>query len=310
MGKILLFYKYVTIEYPKRTLKWQQKLCADLKLTGRILLGHEGINGTVGGSDEHIAHYKNAMRKDPLFADIDFKESEGGAECFPKMRIAVRDEIVSIGIPADQLTPKQGGAHLNPDEAHALIQSNPDNLVILDARNKVEWQVGAFTNAVKPDIDNFRDLPAYIDSNLEQFKDKQVLMYCTGGVRCERASAYLNTKGVAAQVYQIEGGIQRYTDAYPDGYFRGKNYVFDGRVTVKINDDILGSCALCDTSCDDFINCRNVLCNKHMISCADCTITFKNSCSAACLELLENNQVATRPEFVKVSLEKKHNPCG
>jgi predicted sulfurtransferase len=297
MGKILLYYKYVRIEYPKRTLKWQQNLCTNLGLTGRILIGHEGINATVGGSDESIEYYKNAMRKDPLFADIDFKESTGGSECFPRMRIAIRDEIVSLGIPATDLTPEDAGTHLKPHEVHELMTAKPDDLVILDARNKLEWQVGAFTDAIKPEIDTFRELPAYIDEHADLFKDKQVVMYCTGGIRCERASAYLNKKGIAKKVYQIEGGIHRYTEQYPDGFFRGSNYVFDDRVTVKINDDMVGSCELCKTPCDRFTNCLNVQCNKHFIACQDCVTRKKNSCSDACMNLLEEKKVVSRSKF-------------
>jgi predicted sulfurtransferase len=305
MGKILLYYKYIQIECPKRTYKWQKNLCTNLNLTGRILIGHEGINGTVGGTDAEIEYYKNAMRKDPLFADVDFKESEGGAHCFPRMRIAIRDEIVSLGIPADKLTPKNGGMHLKPHEVHELIARKPDDLVIFDARNNFEWKVGTFVDAVKPDIGNFRELPQFIDDNLETFKDKQVLMYCTGGVRCERASAYLQEKNVASKIYQVEGGIHTYAQEYPDGYFRGKNYVFDGRVTVKINDDVLSTCELCAASCDTYVNCLNALCNKHFIACEPCVTLKKNCCSDACMQLLEEKKVTARPPF-KNAWDKTH----
>lgn len=305
MGKILLYYKYMPIECPKRTYKWQKNLCTNLGLTGRILLGHEGINGTVGGSDDAIEYYKRAMRKDPLFADIDFKESEGGAEYFPRMRIAIRDEIVSIGIPADKLTPANGGAHLKPHEVHELIQSKPDDLIILDARNTYESRIGAFEGAIKPDITNFRDFPEYIDKNLDTFKDKQVLMYCTGGVRCERATAYLQEKNVSKKIYQVEGGIQKYTDQYPDGYFRGKNYVFDARIAVKINDDILSSCDMCGKACNDYNNCLNALCNNHFIACPSCVDSKKSACSDICMILLEEKKVAARPKFRCANNQKK-----
>lgn len=299
MGKILLYYKYVHIECPKRTFKWQKNLCTNLNLTGRVLLGHEGINGTVGGTDEEIEYYKNAMRKDPLFADIDFKESEGGAHCFPRMRIAIRDEIVSLGIPADKLTPEMGGAHLKPHEVHELLTNKPEDLVILDTRNDFEWKVGAFKDAIKPNISNFREFPEFIDANLDSFKDKQVLMYCTGGVRCERATAYLNEKNVSKKIYQIEGGIHRYVEQFPDGFFRGKNYVFDGRVTVRVNDDVLSNCELCSTSCDTYANCLNALCNNHFIACDPCVTLKKNCCSDECIQLIEEKKVATRPHFKK-----------
>lgn len=294
MGKILLFYKYVAIEYPKRILKWQQKICADLGLKGRILLGHEGINGTVGGSVEHIERYKSLMHQHELFSDVDFKESVGTAEDFPRMQITVKNEIVAIGIDPDKLTPKNGGIHLDPAQTHALIQENPEDLVILDARNNFESEVGAFTNAIKPDIKTFREFPEYIDQHSEQFANKRVLMYCTGGIRCERASTYVKEKTGAKEVYQMDGGIHKYVEEYPDGFFRGKNYVFDRRIALRINADVLGHCSLCNAASDDFTNCINSECNNHYICCIACLEAYNNTCSDICKELVASNKVKIR----------------
>jgi len=304
VGKILLYYKYVAIEHPKQTIKWQKKICQDLELTGRVLIAHEGINGTLGGSTKNTQLYIEIMQKHPLFADIDFKESNGSAACFPKLQVKVRDEVVSLGIPTNQLTHTDGGKHLKPSETHALIKQNPDDLVILDARNNFEWKIGKFKNTITPDIDHFRDFPQYIDEHLDQFKNKQVLMYCTGGIRCERASTYLKQKDVAKQIYQMEGGIHRYTEQYPDGFFRGKNYVFDGRVAIKINDDILGTCKICHTECDDYTNCINALCNKHFICCANCLKKMQNTCNKKCLSLVAQDKVHVRPKFKVVNEHK------
>lgn len=305
MNKIILFYKYVTITYPKQILKWQQQICHELSLTGRILISHEGINGTLGGSQENIDQYIAHMSSHELFDNIDFKKSDGGPECFPRLSIKVRDEAVALGIPYDKLTPRNGGKHLTPEQTHELITKNPDDLIIFDARNNYEWAIGKFENAITPDIKNFRDLPQYIDENLDTFKDKQVLMYCTGGIRCERATAYLNEKNIAKTVYQIEGGIVRYTEQYPHGYFRGKNYVFDGRISVKINDDILGSCALCKQACDDYHNCLNAQCNKHFIGCSRCINAFDKTCSQQCQALIRDNKVHARPEFNKYNASQE-----
>lgn len=301
MGKIVLFYKYVEIEDPHAIKRWQQELCSELQLTGRILLGTEGINGTAGGTDENIARYIETMKQHEFFHDVDFKLSEGGSEYFPKMRIAIRKEIVTLGVEPEKLTPQDGGKHLKPSEVHELLSNKPDDLVILDARNEFEARVGKFTDAIVPNIDHFREFPEYIDSNIDTFKDKQVLMYCTGGIRCERATAYLNKKGVAKNIYQIEGGIHRYAEQFPDGHFRGKNYVFDGRIAVRINDDVIGSCHLCKTACDDFTNCINVLCNLQHISCADCIQKYDNCCSTECQSKVRSNEVAVRskPAHVK-----------
>ncbi len=297
MGKILLFYKYISIQYPKRILKWQQKVCLDLKLHGRILIGSEGINGTVGGQDWAIERYQAIMKEQDLFGDIDFKVSEGDASYFPRMEIKVRDEICKLGISAEKLTVKDGGTHLTPKQVHELLSDKPEDLVILDARNNFESRIGTFTGSITPDISNFRDLPTFIDEHPELFKNKQVLMHCTGGVRCERATAYLKNKKIAKEVFQVEGGIVRYTEQYPDGFFRGKNYVFDRRVAVKVNDDILSACDVCVKPSNSYTNCINMQCNAHYISCDACIKKTSNTCSEQCASLAAQGKVKIRVPF-------------
>lgn len=301
MGTILLYYKYVDIEHPESIKKWQLQLCKELGLTGRILLAHEGINGTVAGENEATEKYIQAMNEHPLFGGMDFKKSPGGAEVFPKLKVFVKNEIVHLGVDPKKVTVKDGGQHLTPEEVHELLSNKPDDLVVLDTRNNYESAVGGFTGQIAADIDHFRELPKYIDENLDTFKDKQVLMQCTGGVRCERATAYLAQKDVAKKIYQIEGGIVRYTEKYPDGHFRGKNYVFDKRITVKINDDILGSCYLCKKSCDDYYNCLNALCNKHYISCKSCFTEYQNCCSTTCKTKIADGTTKKRKPLEKVT---------
>jgi len=299
VGKILLFYKYVDIKYPKQIEKWQRQLANDLGLTGRVILATEGINATLGGTDENTERYKAIMSDHPLFGGIDFKESEGGSDNFPRLRIVIKNEIVNLGIQPEDLKAQDGGKHLTPAQAHAMLTNRPQDLVVLDGRNAYESRIGEFTDSIKPPIKNFRDFPAYIDNNAELFKDKQVLMHCTGGIRCERASAYLKQKGIAKEVYQIEGGIQRYTEQFPDGYFRGKNYVFDNRVAVKINDDILGTCDICEQPYDEYTNCMNAACNKHFIGCPACVKRLNDCCSIVCHELVARKEVAVRPRFAR-----------
>lgn len=295
MSKIILFYKYVNLESPKRVFKWQKKICEELGLKGRVLLATEGINATLGGSIENIERYKEIMNASPEFAGIDYKESEGGPEFFPRMQVVVKTQILNFNASPETVDLKNTGIHLSPTEVHELLTNKPENLVILDGRNYFEARIGKFTDAITPDIPHFRDFPKYIDEHADEFKDKQVLMYCTGGIRCERASAYLKSKGVTQEVYQIQGGIHRYIEQYPDGFFRGKNYVFDSRVAVKVNDDVLGMCDVCNVACDDFTNCLNASCNKHFIGCADCITRLGNTCSLTCQELLATNQVKQRP---------------
>lgn len=300
--RILLFYKYVQINDPEAVRTWQLELCKKLGLKGRIIIAHEGINATVEGDVEATKEYELAHNAHPLFGNIDFKDSivNGSYDYFPRLKISVKPEIVHIGLP-DQAKLENTGVHLKPNEVHELLNQQPDDLVVLDGRNYYEARVGAFRNAITPKIEYFREFKEYIDSNLDTFKDKQVLMYCTGGIRCERASAYLQEKGVAKTVYQIEGGIHRYVEQYPDGHFRGKNYVFDARVAVPVTNDILTQCDLCGVSCDSFENCRNAQCNNQFIACEECQKSYNNACSSSCKELLEKHLVQPRPERIHVN---------
>lgn len=302
--KILLYYKYIHIANPQEIRDWQHELCTTLNLEGRIILAHEGINGTVAGLESDTQAYIAAMNEHPLFGNIDFKQTIVPAQhsYFDRLRVVVKSEIVNLGISPEQLKAENSATHLTPTQAHELLENRPEDLVILDGRNYFEARVGKFQGAITPEINTFRDFPEYIEKNLEQFKDKQVLMYCTGGIRCERASALLKEKGVAKNVFQIEGGIHRYVEQFPEGFFRGKNYVFDARITDKINDDIIGSCDLCCAPCDDYTNCCNALCNKHFIGCKDCIQTHGNACSSQCHQLVQEKKVHQRPHRTRIQI--------
>lgn len=302
MGKIILFYKYVAITYPEQVRKWQHRLCTSLKLTGRVIIAHEGINGTLGGAADALESYTQEMLNHTFFHGIDFKESQGGTDYFPRLRIVVKDEITHLGLDPQTIRAQDGGEHLTPEKTHELLKNPPHNLIILDTRNEYESRIGAFTNAIKPNTQYFREFPGYIDEHLDAFKDKEVLMYCTGGIRCERASAYLKSKNVAKKVYQIQGGIHRYTEQFPDGFFRGKNYVFDGRIAVKVNDDILTTCEHCSQPHDEFTNCINASCNKQFIACENCIQKINNTCSSTCYTLVETQQVPIRTKPKKVAV--------
>ncbi len=295
MGKITLFYKYVNLSDPQAVMMWQRALCEKLELTGRILIGTEGINGTVGGSERSIRCYVREMKQYAPFKNIDFKFSLCQNQPFEHLTVKVRKEIVALGIDPEQLTPEQGGKHLSPKQVHELLQSKPDDLIVLDTRNECEIAIGKFEGAIDPKIQHFRDFPKYIEDNLAQFKDKQVLMYCTGGIRCERATSVLQVKNGAKAVYQIKGGIHSYAENYPNGFFRGKNYVFDNRIAMKVNDDILGQCLSCAKPYDEYTNCLNALCNLHYINCPDCLQKLGNTCSPKCQELVANKQTIIRP---------------
>ncbi len=304
MGKILLFYKYVNVEQPEATQAWFKELCGNLGLTGRIILAHEGINGTVGGSDESAAQFIEAMNAHPLFFGMDIKDAPGDEKYFPRMRIVVKNEIVHLGIDPKELTVENTGTHLTPAQAHELLNSKPENLVIIDTRNNYEARVGTIPGSMIPDKRYFREFPEYIDEHLDELKDKQVLMFCSGGIRCERASAYVKEKGVSQEVYQIEGGIHRYIEQFPDGHFKGTYYVFDGRIGVKVSDDILTNCDICSIPCDFYVNCMNGRCNKQFIACPECIEKHQECCSTTCKELVETEAVPVRKKPV-IAVEER-----
>ena len=296
METIILFYKYTHLENPQAIKEWQLVLCNELGLTGRIVLAHEGINGTLAGHCEAIEEYCARMEAHASFGGIDFKTSPGTKSDFPRLQIKVKEEIVKMGVDPKKITARTGGKHLSPAQANKLIQDAPQELVILDARNNYESRIGAFKGALTPDIKHFRDFPHYVDTNQEQFKDKIVLMYCTGGIRCERASAYVKEVTSAQEVYQIEGGIHRYVEQFPQGFFKGKNYVFDARIASPVSEDILSTCDLCTTSCDTYANCINALCNKHFIVCSSCKDQYKNACSTRCKDGVLSGSLPRRPQ--------------
>ncbi|MFZ5954714.1 MAG: rhodanese-related sulfurtransferase [Candidatus Dependentiae bacterium] len=304
MYKILLFYKYIDLDKPHYFADWQRELCTRLNLKGRIILAEEGINGTVGGHPEQIEEYKRIMLAHELFCDVDFKEAMSQGDPFPRLRIVVKNEIVHLGLDPKVITAANAGKYLTPEEAHALVDQKPEDLIIIDCRNKAETDVGTFVGSIRPNTNYFREFPEYVDNNLDLLKDKQVLMYCTGGVRCERASAYIKSKNIAKEVYHIKGGIDRYVEKFPDGHFRGKNYVFDGRITVRVNNDILGSCYLCNKPYDEYENCMNASCNKHFIACPDCVKQYESTCSTTCKELVFQKKVPIRP----VRMKTEHIP--
>lgn len=300
MEKILLYYKYVTLEDPVSIANWQRSLGEQFGLMGRVLIAPEGINGTVSGPNAAIESYQQETTDHPLFADLIFKKESCPPHCFPRLQVTVKKNIVQFGT---SISPNHAGIHISPAQAHLLMQEQPDDLLIFDARNAFESRIGAFEHAVKPPIEFFRDLPTYIDTHEEIFKNKRVLMYCTGGIRCELASAYLAQKNIAKEVMQLEDGIIAYAHQFPDGgFFHGKNYVFDARVAVPITDEILTTCDICTTqACDEYTHCLNASCNKQFICCITCKHMLENMCSTTCQTAVTTGSAHKRIPFKKAS---------
>lgn len=256
---VILYYKYVPIADPKGFADAQRALCSALGLKGRLLIAEEGINGTLAGTAENIARYIEDLKADARFSDIELKINEGDENTFPKLVIKVRPEIVSLhaNIP---LTADQDN-HLSPAQWKQRIESDPD-AVIVDVRNNYESDAGKFENAVTCDIDNFRDLPAYVE-RLAEHKDKTVLMYCTGGIRCEKASALFRSQGFK-NVFQLHGGILTYQKEFGNEHWLGECFVFDQRMTVKVENDLvpIGKCIHTGRMTSRYVNCLHDLCHR------------------------------------------------
>jgi len=286
--QVLLYYRYVELKYPKRFMKEQRSLCEKLSLKGRIIIATEGINGTVEGSSKNTQKYINAMHSDKRFKDMDFKISEGTGDAFPKLSVKVRDELVSSYL--ESLNPnKLTGKYISADELHEWFETGKE-FYMVDMRNDYEYISGAFEGSIFSDFSNFRDLPKIL-KKLKPLKNKTIVTCCTGGIRCEKASGFLVENGFS-DVYQIKNGIQTYMQKYPNKHFKGKLYVFDGRITLGFNTDspehqIISNCDLCGVKCDSYVNCANNLCHRHFIACINCRDSETESyfCDDDCLKM-------------------------
>jgi len=292
--RVLLYYKYVPIDDPETFTAEHLAFCKELGVKGRILISSEGINGTLSGTVEQTDRYMKALRDDPRFSDIVFKIDEADGHAFKRISVRHRKEIVSLKLEEDINPNELTGKHLSPKEFYEALQD--DDVVVIDARNTYEHQIGHFRGAILPDIDAFRELPKWVEEHLADKKDKKILAYCTGGIRCEKFTGYLIKQGFK-DVNQLHGGIIEYgKDPEVKGrLYDGKCYVFDSRIAVPVNqtdeDVIVGQCHYCGKREDRLINCANPECNRQFICCTDCEDKYWHSCSDACREHPNNRYV-------------------
>ncbi|WP_072314808.1 oxygen-dependent tRNA uridine(34) hydroxylase TrhO [Agrococcus sp. Marseille-P2731] len=282
MHKVLLYYRFTPIADPEAVRLWQRALCEQLGLTGRIIVSPHGINGTVGGVTDALQRYARATREYSGFRGMDIKWSSGTGADFPRLSVKVRDEIVTFGAP-DELEVDAdgvvgGGTHLKPGELHELVERR-DDVVFFDGRNRFEAEVGRFKGAIVPDVETTRDFVDLLDSGAyDHLKDKPIVTYCTGGVRCEVLSSLMAKRGFQ-EVYQLDGGIVRYGESFGNrGLWEGSLYVFDQRQTVSFGADaaVIGSCASCGAPTGDMGNCRLWSCRTQVPVC--------DACEPACAE--------------------------
>ncbi|NKX53415.1 oxygen-dependent tRNA uridine(34) hydroxylase TrhO [Arthrobacter mobilis] len=280
LNRIVLYYVFVPLPDPEAVRLWQRALCEKLGLTGRILISKDGINGTVGGELNAVKQYVKTTREYPAFRTMDVKWSEGSAADFPRLSVKVRDEIVSFGAPGELKVDENGvvggGTHLQPEELHALVDAKRQTgqeVVFFDGRNAFEARIGRFKDAVVPEVETTHDFIRELDSGkYDGLKDKPVVTYCTGGIRCEVLSALMVNRGFQ-EVYQLDGGIVRYGETFGDsGLWEGSLYVFDRRMHLEFTPEArtLGRCERCEAPTSKFENCSNPSCRKLTLYCADC----------------------------------------
>lgn len=277
LPKVILYYGFAPIADPDAMRLWQKHLCESLGIKGRILISKHGINGTLGGDMSALKKYVRQTKEYPGFKKIDFKWSDGTGQDFPRLRVRVREELVAFGAPdeikVDINGVVNGGKHLKPYEVDKLVEERGEEVVFFDGRNAYEAKIGKFKNAVVPDTVTTRDFIKEIESGkYDELKEKPIVTYCTGGIRCEILSAVMVNRGFK-EVYQIEGGIVRYGNKFADSsHWEGSLYTFDNRMAINFSDDakVIGKCDVCNAATKQFYNCSNQNCHELFLLCPDC----------------------------------------
>jgi len=285
----LSFYAYAKIENPKQFrdelfIAWNA-----LDALGRIYVAHEGINAQMSVPADQFDAFRDTLEVYDFLRGIRLNVAvEQDDHSFLKLTIKVRPKIVADGLNDESFDVTNKGVHLKAREFNQLLEDS--NTIVVDFRNHYESEVGHFQGAITPDVETFRESLPIINEQLQDFKeDKNLLMYCTGGIRCEKASAYFKHQGFK-NVYQLEGGIIEYTrqikEENIESKFIGKNFVFDHRLGERITDDIVSQCHQCGKPCDNHTNCANDECHLLFIQCDECKAAMENCCSTECLDII------------------------
>ncbi len=275
--KIVLFYVFVPLPDPEAIRLWQLAVCESLGVRGRIIVSRHGINSTVGGDIAAVKRYVRTTRAYPGFAGADIKWSDGTGRDFPRLSVRVRPEIVTFGVPDEIEVDENGvvgtGTRLSPEQVHELVDARGDDVVFFDGRNEIEAEVGRFAGAVTTKARTTRDFVPLIESGaFDHLKDRPIVTYCTGGVRCEVLSTVMRNRGFA-EVYQLDGGIVRYGERYgDDGLWQGSLYVFDDRMGMEFSDhaEVLGRCVECRRPTSNVANHPDRDGRDLAVICADC----------------------------------------
>lgn len=284
----LSFYKYFRIADPQEFRDQLYEYWDEIGIMGRVYVAQEGINAQINVPKLHFHTFHEHLYDLPGLENVRLNIAvDAKAKSFFKLTIKVRPKIVADGLEDDTFDASESGEHLTAEKFNEL--TDREDTLIVDMRNHYESEVGHFEDAICPDVDTFRESLPIVEKMLEDQKDKPVVMYCTGGIRCEKASAYLKHKGFQ-QVYQLEGGIISYAHEVKEknlpNKFKGKNFVFDERLGERISDEVISNCHQCGKPCDDHVNCKNETCNLLFIQCKECAEKFEGCCSEDCQEFI------------------------
>lgn len=280
--EVILYYYFHPIEDPEIFCRDHKQFLKELGVKGRVYVSSEGINGTLAGTVVQIAQYKEYLTGIEGFENTEFKSDIEDEVPFARLTCKVREEIVAIHYSG--LDPKEGGNYLAPNEWRRVLESR-DDFVMIDVRNNYESRIGHFKGAIQPDVENFYDFPKWLDEAEKEIpKEKKVLMYCTGGIRCEKFSVLMKQRGWQ-DVNQLHGGILTYAKEEGGEHFEGKCFVFDDRLVVPVNKENLAPVARCEITgkpADSYINCANMECNKLFVCSEEGAEKMEGCCSEEC----------------------------
>lgn len=287
---LLTFYKFVNISDPHEQVADHLRFCVDIGLRGRIYIGEEGISATLTGNEGQIKAYRLYLDSIPYFKeidDIDVKATEVEGHQFVKMIVRYRKEIVSLGFVCKAEDVEKSKVKMPIEKFKEVMDKEDDSYVILDMRNNYEYKLGHFKNAIPAGTVSFKDLEKVLDDYRKRFTDKKLIMYCTGGIRCEKASIMLEQAGLSG-VYQVDGGVVKYVNTYNDGNWEGNLYTFDGRISTHVGDEtthkVISRCHYTGEPAETFYNCRYGPCNSQFIALEKEYERHFGFCSAECVE--------------------------
>ncbi|MDE3056297.1 MAG: rhodanese-related sulfurtransferase [Verrucomicrobiota bacterium] len=278
---VLAYYILVPIADPKLEVERHKDFFKERNFRGRIYISEEGINGQASGESSHAKEYMEWLASDSRFCDVRFKVHKAKEHPFPKMTVKYRKQLVALDVPVNL---EERGESLSPQEWKRMLEKREPGTLLIDVRNEYEWRVGHFEGAELPALEQFRHFPHYAAQLKEKHSsDTPLMIYCTGGIRCEYYSSYLKREGFS-RVYQLDGGVIQYGMDEGSKHWKGKLFVFDDRLVVPLDEEenVIAKCLHCDATCDTYHNCANMDCNELFVCCIDCLRENQGCCCPDC----------------------------